>query len=115
MGPVISGLVSSSNSPSVHMPYTSLVLGNTMRLLKRTQSRTMRRFSSKSSSNTRSGLRTYSIGVAMATSGRITSHLRTWNSTHSRLMLMSPSTKWKRGWSATEPRLSLFRSMPYTS
>ena len=33
----------------------------------------------------------------MATSGSTTSHLRTWYSTHSLLMVMSPSKKLKRG------------------
>src|SRR6476620_6669107 len=56
----------------------------------------MGRFASKSSSKTLSGSRTYVAGVAIATSGRITSHLRMWYSIHSRLIVMSPSKKWNR-------------------
>ena len=56
------------------MPYTSEVDGNTTRFLCRTQARTMGRFASKSSSNTRKGSRTYVAGVAIATSGRTVSH-----------------------------------------
>ena len=90
------------------MPYTSEVDGKMMRLSYFTQSRIIFRFSSKSSSNTRSGLRVYSIGVAIATSGRTTSHFLMWYSIHSEWMLISPSTKWKRGLSrkrliASEP------------
>jgi hypothetical protein len=55
MGPSISGLVSSLKTASVHMPYSSDVEGKTTRVLYLTAWRTTRRFSSKSSSNTRSG------------------------------------------------------------
>ena len=41
--------------------------------------------------------RTYSFGVAIATRGRITSHLRTWYSIHSRWIEISPSAKLKPG------------------
>src|SRR5687768_18194423 len=46
-----------SNSASRHMPYTSEVEGNRMRLPYFTQLRTIGRFASKSSSKTRSGSR----------------------------------------------------------
>ena len=74
------------------MPYTSEVDGKITRLPYFTQWRTILRFSSKSSSNTRSGLRVYSMGVAMATSGSTTSHFLMWYSSHSVWMEMSPST-----------------------
>ncbi len=35
--------------------------------------------------------------MAIATSGSTTSHFLTWYSIHSRLIVMSPSKKWKRG------------------
>src|SRR5262245_12725201 len=57
----------------------------------------MRRFSSKSSSKTASGSRTYADGVAIATSGSTTSHFLTWYSIHSLLIAMSPSRYVKRG------------------
>jgi len=86
-----------------------------MRLPYFTQDLTMGRFASKSSSKTFSGSFTYVAGVAMATSGRITSHLRMWYSIHSRLMVMSPSKKWKRGCGRRSATRSEPMSMPYTS
>src|SRR5574340_170305 len=97
------------------MPYTSEVDGNTRCLLYFTAARTIGRLASKSSSNTRSGCLTYEPGVAIATSGRITSHLRTWYSTHSLLIVMSPSKKWKRGLPIKSEMRSALMSMPYTS
>src|SRR5271169_3712780 len=51
----------------------------------------------------------------MATSGRITSHFLTWYSTHSLLMVMSPSKKWKRGLPIRSLIRSVLISIPYTS
>src|SRR2546430_162486 len=70
---------------------------------------------SKSSSNTRSGWVTYCAGLAIATSGTTASHFLTWYSTHSLLMVISPSMKWKRGVLGRSPSLLSARSMPYTS
>ncbi len=53
--------------------------------------------------------------MAIATSGRITSHLRMWYSIHSLLMVMSPSKKWKRGFAMRSAILSEPMSMPNTS
>ena len=50
--------------------------------------------------------------VAIATSGRITSHLRMWYSIHSRLIVMSPSKKWKRGFAMRSVMRSELMSMP---
>src|ERR1700680_1735670 len=80
-----------------------------------TQWRTTSMLASKSSSNTRSGWVTYCAGLAMATSGTTTSHFLTWYSTHSLLIVMSPSTKWKRSVFGRSPSLLSARSMPYTS
>ncbi|KWW38905.1 hypothetical protein AU374_00782 [Cupriavidus metallidurans] len=94
------------------MPYTSEVDGNTRCLPYFTAARTIGRLASKSSSNTRSGSRTYVAGVAMATSGSTTSHLRMLYSIHSLLMVMSPSKKCMRGWFTRSPRRSDDISMP---
>src|SRR5271155_4753883 len=51
----------------------------------------------------------------MATSGTTTSHFLTWYSTHSLLIVMSPSTKWKRSVCGRSFSLLSARSMPYTS
>src|SRR5882724_1861347 len=80
-----------------------------------TQWRTTSMLASKSSSNTRSGWVTYCAGLAIATSGTTASHFLTWYSTHSLLMVMSPSTKWKRGVLGRSFSLLSARSMPYTS
>jgi hypothetical protein len=83
-----------------------------MRFLWRTQARTIGRLASKSSSNTRSGSRTYVAGVAIATSGSTTSHFLTWYSIHSLLIVMSPSKKWKRGSDIRSAMRSACMSMP---
>ena len=57
-------------------------------------------------------LPTYVAGVAIATSGKITSHLRTWYSIHSLLIVMSPSKKCMRGCSTIAPSRSRDMSMP---
>src|SRR5467141_2602536 len=80
-----------------------------------TQWRTTSMLASKSSSNTRSGWVTYCAGLAMATSGTTASHFLSWYSTHSLLIVMSPSTKWKRSVFGSSPSLLSARSMPYTS
>src|SRR5215207_3840394 len=51
----------------------------------------------------------------MATSGMTTSHLRTWYSIHSRLIMMSPSTNLNRGSPRLSSSLWLPTSIPYTS
>ena len=72
----------------------------------------MSMFASKSSSNTRSGWVTYCAGLAIATSGTTTSHFLMWYSTHSLLIVMSPSTKWKRLFCGSIAELVVRRSMP---
>ena len=50
--------------------------------------------------------------VAIATSGSTVSHFLTWYSIHSRLMVISPSKKWKRGASVRSPMRSHCMSIP---
>jgi hypothetical protein len=112
IGPRTSNEFSSLNSLSGHIPYTSEVEGKTIRLPYLCTCRTILRFSSKSSSKTDSGRSTYTFGVAIATSGRITSAFLMWYSIHSLLIEMSPSTKSNRGCFADLPSRSADRSIP---
>jgi len=53
-------------------------------------------------------------GVAIATSGSTVSHFFTWYSTHSRLIVMSPSKNVKRGSPRSSTMRSSCMSMPNT-
>src|SRR5690242_21841239 len=105
MGPYTIVLASSSSTDSGDLPYTSEVDGKISRFRYFTHWRTIDRFASKSSSNTRSGSVTYCAGFAIATSGTTTSHLLMWYSIHSRLIVMAPTRKSNDGFEAASVSL----------